>query len=254
MNITKAKHAFDEKFSRFDEDLELVDYLTAQMENGQLSNQNCLLIGNLDKYETLPRRTKKQRAFARNRSLLATHLKQSMYSSYIKDSYEEVTDYLRKILSNVLLGNDLARKKRVIGNNKLNVSANEIVSFESIDILYSELAFRIIQQLEQERSTLELIKKIVAKLGLTPNDSLIKKSVNFLNVRHYLVHQDGICSDDFIDKVDKNIFKFNSKKYIRLNFEFIKEFRTSIIELVEYLENELVSKNLIEDQFIHLNK
>lgn len=253
--ITKAKHAFDERFSRFDEDVELVDYLAGIITSGKLNDENNFLNGSLEKYTVLPRREKNKNAHRRNRILLANHLKQTIYSSYIKDIYEEVTDYLKLLVKHALSSDGLVNKKRIIGNNKITLEAKEITGFSNLEQLCGEIVVRMFQQLEQERSTLNLIQEVFRKLDIPePEDGcLVERAITYLNIRHYLVHADGVCPEEFRTKVDQNIFKFGIKGYIRLDFDFIKSFRTTILDLVNHIDESIINLNILDVKYIHLN-
>ena len=109
MTKTKAFHAFQQKMIYFSDDLDLVDFLSKVVQAGKLSSETDTTVFtnlNVEKYSYLARRKNS----SGSRKLLMTHLKQSIYSAYIKDVYEEVSEYLRTILKNYFSCNiDCAR-------------------------------------------------------------------------------------------------------------------------------------------------
>ena len=156
--ISKAKHAFNERFYRFDEDLELVDYLSNQIRSGVLSPKESLFTGDISKYERLTKRSQNTtpNAFKKNREALSTHLKKTLYSSYIKDSYEEVTDYIKVILGNAAVSKTVDVKRFIGNHSKISLSGAEILELGDFTKLTHSLIDKIFQSLEGERSTLNL--------------------------------------------------------------------------------------------------
>lgn len=250
---TKAKHAFIQRFSRFDEDIDLVDYLVNALQSKELSKNGGFLDGDISKYNVLKRRAKNKGAYQKNRILLSTHLKQTIYSSYIKDTYEEVLNYVKSIIQNALKSQKILNKEKIVGNNNVKLTAIEILKLGSLENVLDELSSRVFQSLENERDTLKLFEQICKRLGLDEvYKGNIENYIDLLNVRHFLVHQDGHCSEEFINKVDPNLFSFDEKGCIKLNFEFIQKFRTNIIVFIELLDTAVIELDILDQKFIHL--
>lgn len=259
-NISKAKHTFDQRFYRFDQDIELVDYISTQISKKALSSTGKLFSGNLLKYENLSSlsKNKSEKQLSSNRKSLITHLKKTLFSSYIKDCYEEVTEYLKTILKNAS-----ASKKRTIGTeriigkqSKITLSGKEIIDATDIKELIDSLINKLFQEIEKEKSTLSLIKEICSKLDLEIDNSIMNKSVSYLNIRHYLVHSDGKLPLTFIEELKKNniTVSFDRYNFIKLNYELIKEFKLSVSILIETIDLLLIENHILDNKFIHLNK
>jgi hypothetical protein len=253
--MSKAKHAFIQRFYRFDEDIQLVDYLSWQSNSrgGVLNSPNSLLPGDLSRYERLQKRNQKGKAFGENRTAVFTHLKQTIFSSYIKDSYEEVTEYFKVILKNVALSKKVSIKQLVGSQAALNLTALDIYNMGSFDSISNAMIDKIFKELEKPKSTLKLVKAVCGKLSLKGDDVLIGKAVCYLNIRHFLVHGDGKLPADFVEelKAEKIDFSCDRRGYIKLNYELIKAFKTSVSELVDHIDNLLMESNFLSPNFIH---
>ncbi|SSK62443.1 Uncharacterised protein [Klebsiella pneumoniae] len=204
--MSKAKHAFIQRFYRFDEDIQLVDYLSWQSNSrgGVLNSPNSLLPGDLSRYERLQKRNQKGKAFGENRTAVFTHLKQTIFSSYIKDSYEEVTEYFKVILKNVALSKKVSIKQLVGSQAALNLTALDIYNMGSVDSISNAMIDKI-------------FKAVCGKLSVKGDDVLIGKAVCYLNIRHFLVHGDGKLPADFVEelKAEKIDFSCDRRGYIK---------------------------------------
>jgi hypothetical protein len=147
-----------------------------------------------------------------SRKLAVCHLRNSFYVSYIKEIYEEVTEYLRYVLEQSAKNG--ANINRLVGEQKVSFDANFLLSTHSYDIIARAVTDSVFQQLENEKSTLELFKKINTKLDLQINESLINDALPYLLIRHIFVHEDGKPSSEFRNKYP--IIRLNSKGRIDL--------------------------------------
>ncbi len=129
---------------------------------------------------------------------VVTHLRRTVYSSYIKDLYEELTLYLKSLVrQGALISKDKNSAYRLLGEHNFKLSARNILQFDTLENLIMQIANDIIRKLDNERSTLFLINQVCTKLGLKVSDSTIKAALPFLNIRHILVHADGHMDKDF---------------------------------------------------------
>jgi hypothetical protein len=237
---SKAYHSFKQKMGYFDDDIELIDVIRAAVANGDLTDPATnRLMRHVDpaRHTHISRRRNSDGA----RQNTINHLRQSVYSSYLKDMYEEVTEYLRRILEQA------SRKGlsagRVVGEHSFKMDAKAILELGSWDNVCKTLAESIFQNLEAERSTLNLLKKIPSKLGLEIPEALIADALPYLEVRHALVHTDGRLSADFVAKYPMIPRKSNG--CVNLSYTLINDARTKIKALMEAYDAEVVAKNLL---------
>ena len=87
---TKPFYAFKMRIDKFDDDIEFIDVLRDSVKNGDLSPQGGNLVFSRvqeDRHTHLARRNNSDHS----RKLVVNHLRKSVYSSYVKDIYEELT-------------------------------------------------------------------------------------------------------------------------------------------------------------------
>ena len=92
--------------------------------------------------------------------------------------YEEVTEYIRYILlQGSINGVD---PNRIVGEHNFKMQANDILSLATKEDVIRAVTNQVFQQLESERSTIELLQKTKNKLGLNIAQELIDKSIPYL--------------------------------------------------------------------------
>ena len=236
---TKAFHAFEQKISYFDDDIELIDVLRSNIISGDLSDPqspSILKKINPGKHKHLSRRQNSDGS----RKLIINHLRATLYSSYVKDIYEEVTHYLRTILEKAAANG--FNSGRIIGEHGFKIDAKEVLKSGNWDIIVRLITNSVFQALESEKSTLELLNKIAKKLNLNIDENLINTALPYLELRHFLVHSDGIVSSDFKTKYPKIKTKDG---YVVMNEIFISKMRKAIKNLIAAYDQEVITSNLL---------
>lgn len=239
---TKAFHAFETKFFYFDDDIDLVEVLRLGVLSGDLTDaQSKHALKHVDplKHQHINRRKNSDGS----RELLVNHLRQTVYSAYVKDIYEEVTNYLKTILQ--LAAENGVDAGRLIGEHSTKFDAKAVLQagkWENIAKLISESIF---QALEAEKSTLKLLEKISNKLALGVDEGKIKKALPYLEVRHFLVHADGKIPANF--KEDNPAIPVQ-KGYVRLDYQFAIAFREAIKELMHEFDQKVVNANILKPE------
>ncbi|SDU32657.1 hypothetical protein [Pseudomonas yamanorum] len=238
---TKALHAFLQKISSFDDDLALVDVIRIGMINGDLSSSNSKeILKNVDASRH-PRLYKRKNS-DKSRELLVNHLRQTVYSSYVKDIYEEVTQYL-KILLEKCTENGFS-PGRIIGEHAFKVDAKDILNAGSWESISRMLADSVFQALEAEKSTLKLFQKMSDKLDLKIDRSLIDSALPYLEVRHFLVHSDGKVSTEFKKKNPDIVV--NKNFYVQLNFSFVNQMKEKVEALLMAFDTAIVAGKMLK--------
>lgn len=236
---TKAYHAFEQKIIYFDDDIDLMEVLRDGILKGDLSDPDSkYLLKNINsrKHKHISRRGNSDGG----RELVINHLRTTLYSGYIKDIYEEVTHYLRTILiKSAENGFDSAR---IVGEHTCKLDATKILSSGSWQRVAELVANSIFQSLESEQSTLKLIKKISDKLALNVDNTLINNALPYLEIRHFLVHSDGLLTRSFI--AENNGIK-HKNGYVKLDSRLIKQLRDSVSALIKDFDSKVVSSNLL---------
>jgi hypothetical protein len=243
MPKSKAFHSFESKLAYFDDDIELIDVLRDGVLGGDLTDpqtNNLLKHLNPQKHQHLARR---QNSEGSRRNTI-NHLRQTVYSSYLKDLYEEVTDYLRLILEQASRNGFNAN--RVIGEHSFKMDAKLVLALGNWDAVCQAVTESVFQSLEAERSTLNLLRKVASKLGLDIDDQLIDNALPYLEVRHFLVHSDGQLNQEYIAKYPHIHRRGNGN--VNLTYTLISNARSSVQALITAYDEEVTGKNLISPQ------
>lgn len=239
---TKAYHAFESKIAYFDDDLDLVDVLRESVLAGNLSEPSGdYVLKNIDPevHAHLKRRKNSDGA----RRLLINHLRKTVYSSYIKDIYEEVTLYLKTVLEKAAENGFEAG--RIIGEHSCKFDAKAILEAGNWHTVTRLITESIFQSLEAEKSTLKLLEKISNKLALAVDPELIKEALPYLEVRYFLVHTDGKIPKAF--QKENPGFKFNND-YVQLNYEFVTGLKDSVKKLIKEFDKKIVENGLLKSK------
>lgn len=190
-----------------------------------------------DKYPLLANRTNN----ANSRGLVVKHLRKTIYVAFIKDMYEEVTEYIRYILQEGVMNG--ADPNRLVGEHNVNMKANDILSKGTKREIVQSIMEQIFQQLENERSTINLIPKINNKLGLTIEQALIDAAIPYLETRHIFVHSDGKPCEEFKRKYPD--IRLDEHNRIALNYSFANAAYNAINSLLQEIDNKMIEKNYI---------
>ena len=233
---SKGYLRFYNRIQYFQADLELIDILLNNKE--RLAHTNSIFIGiNPQKHYTL-------NSYANtphSRRLAICHLRSTLYVSYIKEMYEEVTEYIRYILE--YSARNGANINRLVGQNKVTFDANFLLSVQSYDEIARAVTDSIFQQLENERSSLELIKKVSIKLDLQIDEDVINEALPYLLIRHIFVHSDGKPTQEFKDKYPQ--ISLNAKGRIELSESMLLLARQKITDLMLLIDQKLLGKGFI---------
>lgn len=239
---TKAFHAFEQKLIYFDDDIDLMDVIRTgviQEELTEVGSKHVLKNVNPQKHNHIARRKNS----VGSRKVLINHLRSTLYSSYVKDIYEEVTHYLRTILKKAAEnGFDAGR---IIGEHTFKIDAKTALELGNWNSLVQLIADSVFQALESERSTLKLLDKLSKKLALNVKEATINAALPYLEVRHCLVHSDGLLSAEFKEK-HKNIVCKDG--YVQLDYKFICNLRTSIRALISEYDQCVVASGILKSE------
>ena len=176
------------------------------------------------------------------RTIIVNHLKSTLAVSFIKEAYEELTEYLHYTLNQGAKSGQI-KPERISDSVKINLTANQLLSTNSHEEVINLVTTQIYKSLESERSTIELIKKICKRLDLNVNEDIIKDAIKYLDMRHIFVHTDGKPNKEY--RVTYPDIKLNFKGRINLTLIDLHQVRDSIKNLAFKIDQELINKNLI---------
>lgn len=144
---------------------------------------------------------------------MTSHVCYTVYVSFIKELYEEVTEYFKYILKQGAKNG--ADSARIVGEHSVSFKANVILEKNSIEDIVEMVISHIFQSLENERSTINLLTKVNNKLDLGVTEDAINEALPYLELRHVFVHSDGKPTSEFRSKYP--FFRLDSRKRIEIN-------------------------------------
>lgn len=210
---SKGYKKFENRMNYFRTDVELVDVLSKNKE--AIKGIGIIFKKVTEDHHPL---LYARQATTGSRKIVMSHLKKTVYVSFFKDMYEEVTEYIRYILYQASLQG--ATANRIIGEHTFKMGANDILSLATKNEIIKAVIDQVFQQLESERSTIELFQKTKNKLGLNIQQNLIDDAVPYMTCRHIFVHSDGKPNDEFKQKYQD--IHLDDKGRIALNMDFFE--------------------------------
>lgn len=234
---TKGYKRFLDRMDYFNTDIEVAEILVL---NSEVIKGNNAYIFNKVKEDKHPILCNRKNSSG-SRRIVVNHLKKTVYVAFIKEMYEEVTEYIKYILREAALNG--ANTNRLVGEHKVNMNANELLSKPTRKDIIETIMEQIFQQLENEKSTLELIKKVKRKLGLNIPDNVITDALPYLEIRHIFVHSDGKPCNDFLNNYPA--IQLDNKNRIVLNSDFAKKAFGTVKDLLHTIDQQMLTKNYI---------
>lgn len=244
MANSKCLVTFKNKMSHFNADLDFVEILSKSVENGNYSGEEELFPGSNDeKYTTLS----KYKIGDQNRRLVVNHLKATLYTAYIKDLYEEFSIYLKGIMKEVYSNAKIA-PERLSGEHKINLTSVDILHHLQTGDLADVVIDSIFQSLENERSTIALITKFHKKIGIDIDHTIVNNAIYYLEIRHKLVHTDGVADDEF--KSTHDSLTYTSSNKIKLDYSTIQKAYDKVFRLVTDIDAKVIAMGLAKSNII----
>lgn len=240
---TKTFRRFSERVRYFDADLELSAVLAEQFLVTPNSNQTVAAALGVDgsRYTHLGSRKNS----LRSREILGNHLINTIYSGFIKDIYEEFSEFLSTTLSRAALKG--INPERFVGDSKLDIQASAILSLRSWDEVVGMISDRIFRKIENEKSTISLVSKVGAKLGLDIDPQIVGDAMPYLEARHILVHRNGLTDDSY-----RNRYPNIPRNYGRLilNDEFASNALANIRALAKHIDDQIIASDLVRPEHL----
>lgn len=226
--------------AHLDADIELADVISAATRSGALATVGSSYMFDAVDPTRHPRLAARANSL-QNRKVAIGHLNSSLCSSFIKDAYEDVTAYLQDILKAA------ARKglnpNRLIGEQKLSLEANDILKAGNWHAVVDMVAKSVFRKLEKKQNTKDLIQMINDKLDLQVSQTTIDTALPFLELRHLLVHADGVADQAFCTRFPSFGAAVGSK--IKLDSKVLLSARNALISLVREFDDKIIEGDLV---------
>ncbi len=240
---TKALVRLLNRLAHFDADLELADIFGRAVRKRHLDpRRGEHLFAHLDGKKH--KRLRARESNSHNRKLAANHLRNTLSAAYLKDLHEEVGAYFTDLLAAAArAGLD---PDRLIGENKLDLTANEVLKCGSWDRVVQLVGRRLFRRLEDERSTEKLLIALDKKLDLGADASLRTAALPFFEIRHLLVHSDGVADEAFCRRYPQ--FGATVGERIDLTLKLVSDARAATFAMVADYDGKAVAKlNLLPE-------
>lgn len=233
---SKGYRRFNTRMLKFREDLELADIV---VKGKELLAAEKMIFANVDKAQHPA--MAKRKSTANSRDLVVRHLQNTCFESFMKDLYEETTEYIHYIMTQAIeSGADINKMK---DRDSIAVSIDSILSLSSYEEIVKELKETILNSITQ-RSTLYLLSNINAKLALTIDNNLVNEALPYLECRHYLVHSDGVFSKEFLKKYPHFHHRIGNK--IQVDASLIGSAFEKVNNLLQAIDKEVITKRLVQ--------
>ena len=240
--ISKYALIFKNRLQSFEEDLEIVDIFCKAINQGDLlpDPDNLFKYMNPSIHKCIALRSNNQTS----KKIVINHLRRTIYVSYVKDVYEELSLYLKSFVTQAALkSKDKESACRLLGDQKISLNAKDILQYHDINDLAKSIAEQIVQDLEKERSTKSLIIKICKKTGISVEQQIIDEAIPYLEIRHKFVHTDGIVDKQF--KIDYPMFSYDKDNYITLNRNVLTQMKNKVNKLVVAIDTSAISQGIL---------
>lgn len=241
---TKAYHRFKQRCDYYDSDLELCDLLVSSFRNIPDSNQMLAtaLGSNSADHPYLGRRRNTQNS----RNVMGGHFRRTFYGSFIKDIYEDFEEFVSETMTRA------AQKgvdpSRFLGDVKPTVDAKTLLSAGNWDSVVRIISNDIFRKLENERSTIKVVKGLTTRLNFDLPDLIIDTAMAYLDARHMLVHQDGRADAEYRQKYP-HITVDNGK--ISLTRLFATNAKSAVDDLAKAIDDQIIANNLVRPEDMH---
>jgi hypothetical protein len=156
--------------------------------------------------------------------------------------YGYFAEYLQNILGEIYKTKPLDVVGKAPKENTL--SYVEIVKLGSYEAISELMIGKVFRQLENERSTKDLLDKILTKT-VSIDETIKTNALKYLDMRHLFVHAAGIIDQPFIDKYGKDIsLKVGDK--LPTTYENARAAIEAVDLLCRTVDQQLINKGFVQ--------
>jgi len=236
---SKARLKFLNRAARYDGDIEFVDVIyAAVLADGLTPEDGVPLFTGVD--ASRHPRLAGQKPTSDNRRHVAGHLRRSVYAAYVKDLYEDFAEYLMEIISVARRGSkptDIARQ------HKVTLEAGDILDCCSLDEVLELVSESFFDRLERMSNTKRILQLLDDGFGLDMDEGLLAAAQPYIELRHLLVHRDGVATPDFC--AEFRDFKAFPGETIKVTEGTVRDARCAVTALVEHIDSKAAAAGLV---------
>ncbi|MGN1232861.1 MAG: hypothetical protein ACI4UJ_05375 [Candidatus Cryptobacteroides sp.] len=179
-----------------------------------------------------------------------TTSRKKIHEQAIVELYSIFATYIRNIIEEFIY-TDPYPLLRVVGENKDNkIEFKKIISIGNYDSLITHMATMIYRRLENERSTPELLNKIISYTKIEVADELREKALFYLEIRHLIIHNGSKADEKFLDN-NNNRLAIPSNHKLPINYKLVSKSIEAVTELCHAIDQELIKKNMVRQREIN---
>lgn len=180
----------------------------------------------------------------KERNRVIAYSRSKLHEQAIIDLYRLFSEYIRNLIVEFIHVNPSQLLETVARNKDNTMTFDQILKLGDIDSIKEEMARIIFRRFESERSTKELLKKILSYSGITIDDEIITDALLYLEIRHLIIHNASKADSNFIVLDTSHKVKLNSNNKFMLTFSLSKSAIYSVGLLCEKVDTELIKANL----------
>lgn len=162
--------------------------------------------------------------------------------------YKYFSDYMTNIIREVIeTNNSDAFVGLVAGNKDASMTFIDIIRFADKRSIIEEMARRVYRKLENERSTTELLNKVIKVTRMNIADELKKKALLYLEIRHLIIHNDSKVDKAFHERNDElqGLVKTKAGDRLQLNFDLSSQAIACVSALCQEIDGQLIGLDLV---------
>lgn len=110
--------------------------------------------------------------------------------------YGHFSEYMRSILGEMFDVSPLI----IAGKSPGTLQFHEIIRLGSFDAIKDKIVDTVFRKIENERSTIKLLEKIIDHTGVHPDPVLQSNALMYLEMRHLFIHNHGKADDTFVTR------------------------------------------------------
>lgn len=135
---------------------------------------------------------------ATHRARIYNYCRSKNTHSAIVELYTYFSEYMRDILQEIYKADPM----QVVGKSQklLNLTFAELAKYKTLDDLHKKMTEDVFRNIENERSTIKLIDKILHGTGAQINKADKDSILPYLEMRHLIIHNNGKIDAEFEGK------------------------------------------------------
>lgn len=185
---------------------------------------------------------------SKDRSRVIAYSRSKLHEQAIIDLYRLFSEYIRNIIVEFIHVNPTQLLETVARNKDNVLTFDRILKLGDIDSIKEEMSRIIFRRFENERSTKELLNKVLSYSKINIDEEVKQDALLYLEIRHLIIHNASKADAGFITLDSTRKVKLNANNKFSLTFSLSKRAIYSVQLLCERIDSELINANLVRKQ------